>query len=290
MLFPWRRLWRRVRSALAPVPEISADLWLQTLARHPFLQVLALHEQAKLRALAAMFLDSKQFHGAHGLQVTDAMAIDIAAQACLPLLHWGAPARALQCYDDFVTIVVHQGAAVARRTRTDAAGVVHDYTEVLAGEAMEGGPVTLSWRHVASAASSAAQGSNVVVHEFVHKLDMQNGHANGYPPLPRGLLGTRGMRGALRLWQAAWEPAYANFREAVVKAERFGQEQPWLDAYGATAPAEFFAVACEAYFVNRSRFALEFPGLVPVLDGYFNRPPPEALKPIEAFQPRKYGV
>ena len=76
-------------------------------------------------------------------------------------------------------------------------------------------------------------------------------------------------RAAHEAWWAAWEPAYQHFREAVIKAERFGTDWPWLDAYGATAPAEFFAVACEAYFVNRERFALEFPGLVPVLDAFF---------------------
>jgi len=52
-------------------------------------------------------------------------------------------------------------------------------------------------------------------------------------------------------------------------AERFGAERPWLDAYGATSPAEFFAVACEAYFVNRARFSLEFPGLMLVLNAFF---------------------
>ena len=265
----WNRLRRSLRATLAPVPDISATLWLQTLQRTPFLAALPLHDQAKLRALSALFLHHKQFHGAHGLVVTDAMAIDIAAQACLPLLHWGDAAQALGWYDDFVTIVVHSGEAVARRERMDEAGVVHHYTEVLAGEAMERGPIMLSWQHVEDAAHNAHQGSNVVVHEFVHKLDMRSGQANGCPPLPAGFLGTHSARAAHEAWWAAWEPAYAQFREAVIKAERFGAAWPWLDAYGATAPAEFFAVACEAYFVNRERFALEFPGLVPVLDAFF---------------------
>ena len=272
----WKRFWNRLRNKLratfAPVPDIPARLWLQTLARYPFLAALPLEQQAKLRALAALFLDRKQFHGAHGLMVTDAMAIDIAAQACLPLLHWGRPKKALGWYDDFVTIVVHLGEAVARRRSADAAGVVHQYTEVLAGEAMERGPVMLSWQHVADSGTSAAQGRNVVLHEFVHKIDMQDGHANGCPPLPLGLLGTRGPRAALAAWQAAWKPAFDDFRAAVIDAERSGTELPWLDAYGATAPAEFFAVACEAYFVNRARFAQEFPSLMPALDGFFNRP------------------
>lgn len=272
MFFSWKRLWRRLRSTFAPVPEISAQLWLQTVARHPFLVALSLHDQAKLRALAALFLDGKQFHGAHGLVVTDAMAIDIAAQACLPLLHWGKPRKALEWYDDFVTIVVHPGAAVARREQRDAAGVVHTTSQVLAGEAMQGGPVMLSWDHVADAGASAARGSNVVVHEFVHKLDMQSGHANGCPPLPSNLLGARGARGALKIWRSAWVPAYADFRAQLNKAQRFGSEPPWLDAYGASAPAEFFAVACEAYFVNRERFSKEFPTLMPVLDAFFSQP------------------
>ncbi len=265
----WQRLASAVRRCVAPVPDIPPALWLQTLQHYPFLLAITLHEQAKLRALSALFLQRKQFHGGQGLVVTDAMAVAIAAQACLPLLHWGKPAQALGWYGDFVTIVVHSGAVVARRRTTDEAGVVHHYDEHLVGEAMERGPVMLSWSDVQAAGQSAAHGTNVVVHEFAHKLDMQSGSADGCPPLPAGFMGTRSARAAHALWWQAWEPAYENFREQVLIAQRFGGQPPWLDSYGATAPAEFFAVACEAYFVNRSRFAQELPALVPMLDGFF---------------------
>ncbi|WCM86519.1 zinc-dependent peptidase [Acidovorax sp. NCPPB 3576] len=267
----WNKLWHRVRAAVAPVPEISAPLWLQTLQRYPFLSALPLQDQAKLRALSALFLQRKEFTGAHGLAVTDAMAVAIAAQACLPVLHWGTPAQALDWYDDFVGIVVHPGEAVARRQSTDEAGVVHDYTEVLLGEAMHRGPVMLSWPAVDSAGSGQDRGMSVVIHEFVHKLDMRNGNADGYPPLPPGFLGTTSTQAARQAWSTAWQPAYDAFRERVIIAERFGGEWPWLDAYGATAPAEFFAVACEAYFVDRATFAAEFPGLMPTLDAFYRR-------------------
>ena len=267
----WNKLWHRVRAAVAPVPEISATLWLQTLQRYPFLSALPLHDQAKLRALSALFLQRKEFTGAHGLVVTDAMAVAIAAQACLPLLHWGPPAQALDWYGDFVGIVVHPGEAVARRQSTDAAGVVHDYTEVLLGEAMHQGPVMLSWPAVDSAGRGTDRGMSVVIHEFVHKLDMHNGAADGFPPLPSGFLGAPSAQAARQAWRAAWQPAYDAFRERVIIAERFGGEWPWLDAYGATAPAEFFAVACEAYFVDRETFASEFPSLMPALDAFFHR-------------------
>jgi Mlc titration factor MtfA (ptsG expression regulator) len=265
------RLWRRVRTTVAPVPDISATLWLQTLQRYPFLAALSLHDQSKLRALSALFLHEKRFHGAHGLVVTDAMAIDIAAQACLPLLHWGEPRKALRWYDDFVTIVLHPGEAVARRQVIDEAGVVHEQAQVLLGEAMERGPIMLSWAHASNGRENTERGHNVVVHEFVHKLDMKSGEANGCPPLPAGFMGARTGRAAYEAWWRAWEPAYQDFREAVIKAERFGTPAPWLDAYGATSPSEFFAVACEAYFVNRLRFTAEFPQLVPVLEAFFRR-------------------
>lgn len=267
-----QKIWRTLRATVAPLPDIPPALWLSTLQQYPFLRDLPPPDQGKLRALAALFLKHKQFQSGRGMVVTDAMAVAIAAQACLPLLHWGEPAQALGWYNDFVGIVVHPGAVVARRDVTDEAGVVHHYAEHLVGEAMERGPVMLSWHDVQHAGHSAVHGTNVVLHEFAHKLDMRNGTPDGCPPLPAGFMGTRTGRAAYGAWWAAWEPAFEQFRERVVMAERFGAERPWLDAYGATSPSEFFAVACEAYFVNRVRFEDEFPTLVPVLDAFFKRP------------------
>jgi Mlc titration factor MtfA (ptsG expression regulator) len=242
--------------------EIPDALWLATLADYPFLKQLPDTQQRELRSLSGRFLAHKEFHGAQGMVITDAIAVAIAAQACLPVLQLG-----LDWYDDFVGIVVHPGQMLARREQTDEAGVVHRYSEVLAGEAMEGGPVTLSWQDVASAGQLAGQGYNVVIHEFVHKIDMRDGTPDGCPPLPS--------RAARQRWHDTMQAAYDGFREKVTIAERFGGEATWLDSYGATSPAEFFAVACEAYFVNRPRFSEDFPALTPLFDQFFkpNRPP-----------------
>ena len=262
------RLARRLRAAIAPQPLIADALWLPTLAHYPFLSALTLEEKARLRALAARFLRKKEFTGVHGLVITDAMAVAIAAQACLPLLHWGAPRRALAWYDDFVGIVVHPAEALARRRAVDEAGVVHAYDEVLLGEAMEHGPVMLAWPAVQEAGRDGGA-TSVVIHEFMHKIDMRNGPADGVPPLPAGFMGRARARAAYTLWQATWEQAFRQFKEQVVIAERFGGDPPWLDDYGASAPAEFFAVACEAFFVDRPRFAQEFPTLAPLLAAFF---------------------
>lgn len=268
------------RSLRQPTPVPDA-LWESTLTAHPFLSALNRAEQERLRLLCTHFLADKEFHGANDLELTDAMALAIAAQACLPLLHMhgtsGEPVRdplkLLDWYGDFVGIVVQPGAVVAQRKTTDGAGVVHHYTEVLAGEAMDRGPLMLSWEEVAHASAAAQSGSNVVIHEFVHKMDMRGlslgEHPDGAPPLPKGFLGTRSAVDASTLWRNTMQTAFDAFREAVAMAERFGAERPWLDDYAAKDPAEFFAVTCEAYFVNRERFAHEFPSLIALYDGFF---------------------
>jgi Mlc titration factor MtfA (ptsG expression regulator) len=240
----------------APDKTIPETLWVDTLLRFPFLGRRPVAELQQLNALTEKFLKQKEFTGAHGMKVTDEMAVAIAAQACLPVLHLG-----LRWYDDFKGIVVHPGAMLARRQVTDQAGVVHHYSEELLGEAMQGGPVTLSWQDVAGAGDSAEHGHNVVIHEFVHKIDMRDGAADGCPPLPT--------RGAHTSWHAVMQPAYDGFCEKVAMATRFGAEAPWLDAYGARSPAEFFAVACEAYFVNRTRFTQDFAPLTVLFDKFF---------------------
>ena len=135
---------------------IPETLWLLTVRNFPFLTWRSVAEQQQLRALTGRFLRYKEFSGAHGLLVTDEMAVAIAAQACLPVLHLG-----LAWYDDFTGIVIHPGAMLARRKTTDSAGVVHHYREALLGEAMQGGPVTLSWQDVAASGHLAERGQNV---------------------------------------------------------------------------------------------------------------------------------
>lgn len=270
--------WRRLLRWWPRTPRtIPAALWQTTLARYGFLRELSAPEQQHLQVLSAEFLGAKEFHGAGGLQITDEIAVAIAAQACLPLLHLtarpdgGTPGRGsvLRWYADFVGIVVQPGEVVARRESIDETGVVHQYDEVLAGEAMDQGPVMLSWQAVAEAGHSADAGYNVVVHEFAHKMDMADGMADGCPPLPPGFLGAHSPAQARRRWLEVWEDAYAQFCDQVVVAERFGGAAPWLDSYGAQSLDEFFAVACEAYFVNRTRFSEDFATLLPLLDAFF---------------------
>jgi Mlc titration factor MtfA (ptsG expression regulator) len=141
-------------------------------------------EKTHLKILVEPFLAEKEFSTAGGLQLSDEICVAIAAQGCLPILNLG-----LAAYRDWVGIVVYPNEFVVPRQFEDEDGVVHEYDDVLSGEAWEGGPLIISWHDV----QMAGEGYNVVIHEFAHKLDMLNGEADGMPALHSGI--TRGRVG-----------------------------------------------------------------------------------------------
>lgn len=259
---PWKA-WRNPQ----PIPD---TLWEAVLNEHAVLARRTPAERAHLQQLASGFLASKEFVGGHGLVVTDAMAVTIAAQACLPLLHWGP--QALDWYADFVGVVVHPDEVVAKRQVVDDSGVVHHYREVLVGEAMQGGPVMLAWSQVLGH-HTRHTGHNLVIHEFAHKLDMRHKSAHhppdGCPRLPPGFMGLRHPKAAQQLWHSTLYGAWEAHRQQTEMAQRFGGDPPWLDAYGATSPVEFFAVACEAYFADPVAFERSCPDLWPLFEAFF---------------------
>ncbi|HEX7218919.1 MAG TPA: M90 family metallopeptidase [Burkholderiales bacterium] len=212
-------------------------------------------DHAKLRELALLFLAEKQFTGAHGLEVTDEMRVSIAAQACLPILELG-----LDWYSDFTGIVVYPGDFRVRRSQADEDGVVHEWDDELAGEAMPGGPVVLSWD-----ATRNDPWMNVVIHEFAHKLDMLNGEADGLPPLHRGM-----DRAA---WRAAFDVAYDGFCDAVERGR-----ETWLDPYAAEHPSEFFAVISEAFFEDPAETRRRYPDVYDQLRLFYRQDPHNSIR------------
>ena len=154
MLALWQQWKRWQRERTLEKRAIPDALWQATLDRFPFLKRRSAADLKRLREFATLFLAQKEFTGAGGLQVTDEMAVAIAAQACVPVLRLG-----LECYCGFVGIVVHPDAVAAQREVTDESGVVHEYVEELSGEAMEGGPLMLSWSDVAEAGARRPRGA-----------------------------------------------------------------------------------------------------------------------------------
>jgi len=262
----------RLRPA-APVC-IDDQMWGETLTSLPFLLRLDEGERQQLRSLTQQFLAEKEMAGAGDLQLTAAMQVSIAAQACLPVLRLG-----LGGYRGWTSIVVYPDEFLVPREITDEAGVVHEYVDQIAGEAWDGEPLLLSWAD----ARIGEPGYNVVIHEFTHKLDMTNGDADGLPPFDRrlhpGLSAARWRRvlndaferlGAeLELIESEIPPEMDPESSA---ADAYYARLP-LDAYAATDPGEFFAVSSEAFFVAPARLRDAFPDWYGLLAEFYRQQP-----------------
>ncbi len=231
--------------------QIPDVLWQKTLNGLPFLANLAVDEKKRLKTLAEQFLAEKEFSTAGGLQLTDEICVSIAAQGCLPILESG-----LAAYGDWVGIIVYPNEFIVARQLADADGVVHEFTDVLAGEAWQGGPLVISWHDV-----EITEGAyNVVIHEFAHKLDMQNGEVDGLPVLHSDI--------TVDQWKSTFLAAYDNFCQRVDQGE-----DTRIDPYASETPGEFFAVFSESFFGLPDVVANEYPALYALLCRYYRQDP-----------------
>ena len=207
---------------------ITEQQWQQAFARLPLLGQLNDEEKNKLIRLSILFLNYKSLEGARGLKLSLEMKLIIALQACLPILNLG-----IDWYRGWVSVIIYPAQFVPERNFMDEYGVEHRTRSVLSGESWHRGPVVLSWEDTEH--SGVIDGSNLVIHEFAHKLDVLNGRTNGFPPLHRGMDVTR--------WVAALSDAYNDFQNRL---------DTWndvpIDSYAASSPAEFFAVFSEVFF------------------------------------------
>lgn len=218
----WRR--RRIlrREALADT------LWQEACAPIGALRFLSSEAQARLRPLTLLFLHEKDITPAAGAALTELLRVQIAVQACLPILNLG-----LDYYDPWSSLIVYPHEFVPHHEYEDEAGVVHRTRYPILGEAWLQGPVVLSAADAVPVDDNDEV--NIVIHECAHKLDMLNGDANGFPPLHRDM--------NVRRWSETFSRAYDELCTAVDAGA-----DTVLDPYAAEAPGEFFAVASEAFF------------------------------------------
>lgn len=260
-VWPW---WRARRVDAQPFPaewEAIVRTWLPCYRRMP--------EDVRevLRNRIKHFLANKRFVGCAGLEINDTIRLSIAAQACLLILN-----RPGDYYADLRWILVYPEEFVVQRRRPDEFGVVSDGRHVLAGESWSDGRVILSWSSIKQSVADFSDGFNVVFHEFAHQLDHQSGVTNGAPLLKSAA--------DYQQWAAVFSAEFARLRavaEAVDLAPgvtgRFVDEV--LDLYGASDPAEFFAVATESFFEQSTALAQRHPHLYDQLQRYYGVDPRE---------------
>ncbi len=219
--------WRLKRVLARPI----SPAWHALLKRNiPIYTRMSGELQHQLNKLVQKFLHQKKFVGCDGLVVDDEMRVTIAGLACLLVLN-----RPTGVYPGLHTILVYPSAFMVPRKQVDEAGVVTEARQDLLGESWGDGRVVLSWDHVLHGAHDWTDGQNVVLHEFAHQLDSESGNNNGAPYL--------GSATNYRNWSEVLSRDFANLR-----MEAMYRQHSVMDHYGATSPAEFFAVATETFF------------------------------------------
>ena len=208
----------------------------------------------ELQGHIQIFLGEKIFEGCGGLKITDEIRVTIAAQACILLLN-----RKTTYYPTLYTILVYPGAYVAKKTTV--VGMQHfEEMTVRAGESWTRGEVVLAWDNVRQEAIDLAGGHNVVLHEFAHQLDQEDGRSDGAPIL--------GKQTSYKTWARVLSKEYQNLRRKTLTGRH-----DIMDAYGATNPAEFFAVATETFFERPKQMKLTHPELYKELESYYGLDP-----------------
>ena len=248
------------RSVIIRSQPLNTALWQRTIARATALESLNKQEIKRLRELTVLFLDDKTITSAGGLVLDRPMQLHIAAHACLLILHLD-----LDYYSGWHEIIVYPKAFVTGRESVDEYGVVHSGRQGLGGEAWGRGPLILSWSDAQPGARIHGQGSNVILHEFAHKLDMLNGaNANGMPPLHASM--------ERQQWTDVLSKAYGKLGRQLERSQ-----QPWIDPYAATNPAEFFAVTTEHFFERPLWLRDEEPALYEQLKLFYRQDPGQRL-------------
>ncbi|HEV2642382.1 MAG TPA: M90 family metallopeptidase [Candidatus Elarobacter sp.] len=244
---------RRNRLRAKPVPP----RWRAIVERNvAIFRRLPPDDQSELLGHMQVFLAEKHFEGCGGLRLTDEIRVTIAAQACLLLLH-----RDTDYYPQLISILVYPSEYRAHETAPIGGGVWEEGDHDRLGETAQNlGAVVLAWDSVRHGAAEPADGTNVVLHEFAHQLDFEDHNADGTPPLD-----TRGD-------YAAWARVMSAEFDALRAAEDSG-EPTLLDKYGATNPAEFFAVITEAFFERPRAMRDRHPELFDQLRRFYRQDP-----------------
>ena len=218
----------------------------------PLYSRLAQPLQLQLDGLINLFLSEKRFEGCGGQEITDRVRVTIAAQACILLLN-----RKTKYFPRLSTIYVYPATYVAKQ---DGNGLAGDQARL--GESWQNGPVVLAWNSVTGGAGNIRDGRNVVFHEFSHRLDQEDGSADGAPILES--------RNCYATWARVLDAEYQALQGKARK-----RRKSVVRRYGATNPAEFFAVATEAFLEKPKQMKKKHPDLYEELKNYYK------LNPVE---------
>jgi len=210
----------------------------------------------KLHRKTARLIRQVWFEGCGGLELTNEIILTIAAQACMLIMN-----REGSIYPGLKSILVYPSTFIATHKSAGPGGMIIEETVPSLGESWENGTVILAWDAVTNGATNIRDGHNVTFHEFAHQLDQVDGRSDGIPTL-------RMNREDLKTWCHFSKESFAELIDAAERGQR-----SLFDHYGATNPAEFFAVATETFFEKPRQFSKKEPELYRAFVSYFKLDP-----------------
>jgi MtfA peptidase len=251
-MFAWLRRRRRAAIRRRPFPT----RWGTFIEKNvPYVALLSAEDQKELLGHVQVFLVEKHFEGCDGLEVTDEVRVTIAAQACVLLLH-----RETDYYPNLVSILVYPTTYLVPGGRRTSDGLVSERSQARLGESWARDVVVVAWDSALSGAADIHDGHNVVLHEFAHQLDQESGAGDGAPILPR------------RSMYVAWARVLGHEFDQLVRDAK-QNHRTLIDHYGATNPAEFFAVATETFFEKPLELRSRYPALYAQLQQFYRQDP-----------------
>ncbi|GAB1543228.1 zinc-dependent peptidase [Scytonema sp. NUACC21] len=243
---------RRNRLKHRPFPP----LWNSIVENHlPIYLRLSPNERRRLQGHIEVFLAEKQFIGCGGLQVTEEMKLTIAAIACLLLLNDRG-----EYFPKLRSILIYPSTYLVKETTPISDYVVEERRVARLGESWSRDQVVVSWEQVKQDTSNWRDGHNVVLHEFAHQLDQEDGKAEGVPILQQ--------KSDYPIWAEVMAAEYQQLCQDVQQGVK-----TVIDSYGATNPAEFFAVATETFFEKSDQLLKNHPALYELLQRYYQLDP-----------------
>jgi Mlc titration factor MtfA (ptsG expression regulator) len=234
----------------------------------PMVRALPAEDRAELEKLIMAFIDDKHFEGAQGFEITDEVKVTVAAQACVLLIH-----RDTDVYPGLETVIVYPSTFTSTQTKREGYVVVEEENARL-GESWDRGIVVLAWDAVRSGTTNMQDGKNVVLHEFAHQLDAEDGDMDGAPSL--------GARARYTAWAAVLGQEFTELVDKVHAGR--GSD---IDKYGATNPAEFFAVITETFFEKPTQLRMKHPELYDQLVDFYKQDPEKFTPPASKKKKNK---
>lgn len=255
LCYPLFVKWQRDRLMAQQFPKS----WLSIIESNlSIYRSLTSEQQKELHGYIQVFLKEKQFIGCLGLQITEEIKVTIAAIACLLLF-----GDRKTYFPNLRSVLVYPHAYIVNELIMNSY-VVEERRVARLGESWTRDQLVLSWEQVQQDIRNWKDGHNVILHEFAHQLDQEDGQTEGVPILARAL--------DYEVWKQVMAAEYLQLCDRVENGQK-----TILDSYGATSPAEFFAVATETFFEKPNQLYQKHQNLYELLQRYYRLDPQQWL-------------